>query len=172
MRRSDAARVLLAAGLALAAAVARPEERTFTVSSEPSGARVWSITGELGTTPLGIGERSIYPNRFPEERIDDYGKLFVSHPGCTTLTHAVTLDDVAEGMALTLDCSPGEGGVAIEDLGAGPWIASSAVTPADADESPHAQRRLRQLRLLEELLEDGIITAEEERAIRRRLLAR
>jgi hypothetical protein len=165
MRRSDAGAVLLAAGLALAAALAHAEERRFTVSSEPSGARVWSITGELGTTPLGIGERSIYPNRFPEERIDEYGKLFVSHPGCSTLTHSVTVDEVANGVSLIMDCRPGVVRVAVEDLDAvGPMARE---TPP----APHAaERRLRQLRVLEELLEDGIISAEEERSIRRRLL--
>jgi hypothetical protein len=165
MQRSDAVVVVLAA--ALGAGVAGADESTFTVTSEPSGARVWSIIGELGTTPLRVGERSIYPNRFPEDRIDEYGKLFVGHPGCVTLAHAVTLEDVAAGVTFTLDCRSRVGGVAVEDL--------DAVRPAGRDTTgatpEMAERRLRQLRLLDELLEEGIISAEEERSIRRRLLS-
>lgn len=167
MRRSDAVATLLTILLMPAVATADEGERTFAVSSEPSGARVWSITGELGTTPLRVTERSIYPNRFPEDRIDEYGKLFVSHKGCTTLTHAVTLAEIAEGLTLTLDCRPGVGRVAIEDLDAARRVDRNATAVA-----PHAaQRRLRQLRLLDELLEDGVISVEEERSIRQRLLS-
>lgn len=166
MRRSDAAVIVLAAGLA--PVIASAGEGTFAVSSEPTGARVWSITGELGTTPLRVDERSIYPNRFPDDRIAEYGKLFVSHPGCTTLEHVVTLADVAEGVALTLECRPGVAGVAVEDLD----VAQRPRREAGGVAPEGAERRLRQLRLLDELLEDGIISAEEERSIRRRLLSR
>ena len=174
MRRSELAgpRPIDAAALLLLAALAAlPVEsagltlRTLRIESTPPGAEVVLIGGAAGRTPLTVGERDIYPNDYPDERAHLYGTVTLRRDGCETVVHRVTLDDIARGLNVALKCD-------------GPAAAaSSAVNPAparpvDAQSPPPdaAARRLRQLQLLQELLDDGLLSPAEEQRIRRRLL--
>ncbi len=161
---------LLALALTLAADVraADADAQEFPVTTEPPGALVTSIVGELGTTPLRISERTIYPNEFPPEQLDLYGKLIISRAGCTTVTHQVTLAEVGAGVSVALDCWKQDHGVRTEVLG-GSAEPAAVATPQRATESI-AERRLRQLRVLDELLQEGLLTADEERRLRQRIL--
>jgi hypothetical protein len=163
--------------LAGRAGATEDETREFPVTTEPPGALVSSITGNLGTTPLRIDERAIYPNQFPKDRIDLYGKLVLSRPGCATVTHQVTLAEVGSGIAVKLDCWDRSVPLRTEVLGpAEANEATASIQPATgAPPEPTAEgvaeRRLRQLRVLDELLGEGLLSPEEERSIRQRILA-
>ena len=139
------------------------------MTTEPPGAIVTSIVGELGATPLRISERAIYPNEFPPEQLDLYGKLIISRTGCATVTRQVTLAEVGSGVSVVLDCWRQDHGVRTEVLG-GAAEPATATTLLPASESI-AERRLRQLRVLDELLQEGLLSPEEERPIRQRILA-
>ena len=42
------------------------------------------VKGKRGVTPLSITEREIYPSTYPDAKVDLYGKVVVSKPGCDT----------------------------------------------------------------------------------------
>jgi len=68
------------------------------IESTPDGAEVTTIVGRHGVTPLSITERDIYPNTYPEAKVDLYGKVVVSKPGCETISRRVTLDETKNGL--------------------------------------------------------------------------
>jgi hypothetical protein len=164
-----AALVLFALASMSHAGAADAGTQRFPVTTDPAGAAVSSIVGDLGVTPLQIDERDIYPNEFPPEMLERYGKLFIIQAGCEAVTHQVTLAEVGSGVAVALDCQAPHPPLPIEVLGGSTEAAPAA--SAGAAPEPMAERRLRQLRVLDELLRDGLLSLEEERAIRLRILA-
>ncbi len=177
MRRSesDGLRPFAAAAVLLAAAVAAtPAEsaalalRKLRIESDPPGAEVVLIGGAVGRTPLTVSEREIYPNDYPDDEAHLYGVVTLRRVGCDTHVHRVTLDDIERGLKVVLSC---------EDA---PAVASPLPTRADAPfpttsagatpANSVSERRLRQLQVLQELLDEGLIGAAEEQRLRRRLL--
>ncbi|HMM46364.1 MAG TPA: PEGA domain-containing protein [Thiobacillaceae bacterium] len=173
------------------------------IESNPPGAEVLLIGGAAGFTPLTIGERAIYPNDYPDERAHLYGTVTLRRPGCETVVHRVTLDDLKHGLNVALDCKAAAPGALAEPAGRTPHPVSAApdvrgapapspgASPADvpaagtsdtrasaagapiripAGGESAPERRLRQLQVLQELLDEGIVTGAEEQRIRRRLL--
>lgn len=138
------------------------------IDSTPDGAVVSTIVGRRGVTPLSISERDIYPNTYPEAKVDLYGKIIVSKPGCETIMRRVTLDDVKNGLDFQLDCTAS---TPAEDNNAAmkPQALQQPEQPSASTAEPLSERRLRQLKFLNELLNDKLISAEEERAIRERI---
>lgn len=177
--------VMLVLALGGQAPVVSGAER-FRVDSQPSGAQVFTITGPAGTTPLSLSERDIYPNRYPPQDIDLYGILILRRDGCRDMRHRVTRSEMAEGVQLRLECDAAAAAApmarpadtssasaeAATDRSTAPATAASAPGPettAAGAESP-AQRRLRQLRVIQELHDEGLLSDAEERDIRRRIL--
>jgi hypothetical protein len=154
------------------------EVQRLRVESTPAGAEVSSITGRLGVTPLTVSERDIYPNTFPDEDIDLYGTLVIRKAGCKTVTHRVTLEDIGRGIGIRLECAqaavpsaqPARDRTPPPEPAAEPpprpVVTQSPVTTAGT----LSERRLRQLKVVDELLEDGLISIDEERTIRKRIL--
>lgn len=139
------------------------------VESTPSAAEVELIGGKAGVTPLTIDERDIYPNNYPDARADLYGTVVLRHPGCEPLRHRVTRSDISQGLNLRLEC----GNTAAQRTAppAEPSSVSSPSTPvATVPDEAISQRRLRQLRVLQELLDEGLISPAEEQRVRRRIL--
>lgn len=179
------ARLPGAGALALAALLAMPgllraadpgdsfKARRFRVDSVPGGAEVFVIGGRVGITPLTLSERDIYPNWYPDAQADLYGMIMLRKAGCAEYSRRVGLDDIEAGIEARLDCG--------QDAGAGTPLPAADPPPvaappaaADAGTLPAAaamERRLRQLKVLQELFEDGLITGQEERSIRKRILA-
>lgn len=144
------------------------EIREIRIESTPPGAEVYVIGGKAGVTPVTITERDIYPNDYPDDREWMYGKVYIRKPGCTGFSKRLTVDDIDNGVHARLDCAASVADAAPESVVV---AAPRQRGEGEVDRTP-AQRRLRQLRVLQELLDDGIISADEERAIRRRLLER
>jgi hypothetical protein len=153
---------LLGALLALPAMAEQPGVRQLRIESDPPGAEVLLIGGSAGHTPLSVGERAIYPNDYSDEQAPLYGLVTLSRAGCATHVQRVTLDDIERGMHVRLDCDPAAAVTASA-------VTSSPATATAADESV-SQRRLRQLQVLQELLDEGLMSAAEEQRIRRALL--
>lgn len=176
---------LLGASLALPGAAAELTLRKLRIESDPPGAEVLLIGGSAGHTPLTVGERAIYPNDYPDDRAHLYGTVTLRRAGCETYVHRVTLDDIERGLHVMLDCgaepAPAARAVpAIEPerpppLSGPPTLTPRAPIAPGAPGAPVAsesvsQRRLRQLQVLQELLDEGLITPAEEQRIRRKLL--
>lgn len=170
-RAAAALALLLAALVALPAAAAELTLRKLRIESDPPGAEVLLIGGTAGYTPLTIGERALYPNDYPDDKAHLYGTVTLRRAGCETVVHRVTLDDIARGLKVALDCAgaaDARGAPAASAAPATPTMPEAAREPAPAEAV--SQRRLRQLQVLQELLDEGLISAAEEQRIRRRLL--
>ena len=170
-RRAAALALLLAALVALPVAAAELTLRKLRIESDPPGAEVLLIGGKAGYTPLTVGERALYPNDYPDDRAHLYGTVTLRRAGCETVVHRVTLDDIARGLKVALDCAAvadARGVSAASAAPAAPTMPEVAREPAPAEAV--SQRRLRQLQVLQELLDEGLISAAEEQRIRRRLL--
>jgi hypothetical protein len=146
---------------------------TLRIDSVPSAAAVELIGGNAGTTPLTISERDIYPNNYPDARADLYGTVTLRHPGCAPLRHRVTLDDLKQDLHLRLDCARDNANT----LAARPVVASKPPAPVPASAAMPStppetlpERRLRQLQVLQELLDEGLLNPAEELRLRRKLL--
>ncbi len=140
---------------------------TLRIESIPSSAKVELIGGIAGSTPLTVSERDIYPNTYPDARADLYGTVTLHHPGCEPLRHRVTLSDLKQDLHLRLDCV-----ASATQAGAPPDAAAKPATAQVPPTSPESipQRRLRQLQVLQELLDEGLISPVEEQRVRRRIL--
>lgn len=163
---------LLGALLALPAPAQQPSLQQLRIESDPPGAEVLLIGGSAGHTPLSVGERAIYPNDYSDEQAPLYGLVTLRRAGCATHVQRVTLEDIERGMHVTLDCDPAVA-TSAPDGRASP-VATGKTGPVHptvpvASESV-SQRRLRQLQVLQELLDEGLLSAAEEQRIRRELL--
>lgn len=140
----------------------------------PSAAEVELVGGKAGHTPLTVNERDIYPNNYADARADLYGMVVLRYPGCEPLRHRVSLSDIKEGLHLRLDCSAT---AAQPTVPAAPSALSAPLAPARlaapipaASSEAISQRRLRQLQVLQELLDEDLISPAEEQRVRRRIL--
>lgn len=160
-----AAVVLAIAGLAHAQSMGTASLR---IESTPSAAEVELIGGRAGTTPVVVAERDLYPNDYPDARADMYGMVVLRHTGCEPLRHRVTLTDIKQGLQLQLTCDTAT--VQSRTPAAVPQIDSLATPPPLTSPSTVSQRRLRQLQVLQELLDEGLISPAEEQRVRQRIL--
>lgn len=154
--------VALVCAVAAGIAGAEPESGYLVIDSQPPAASVETVTGHRGVTPLSVARRDLYPNRYPQQRADLYGKVVIRKPGCADVVRRVTLDDIRDGLHVRLECST--------PIPAGSAAADGA-RPSEVVERV-SERRLRQLKVLQELLDEGIISAQQEAGIRRRILER
>lgn len=162
--RAGAAVLLLAAGAGVHAQAL--QVGTLRIESTPSAAEVELIGGVAGTTPLTVSERDIYPNNYPDARAALYGTVTLRHAGCEPLQHRVTLGDLKQDLHLRLDCVAAKTGPVPRPAQAA--TPSAKQPPASPQTLP--QRRLRQLQVLQELLDEGLISPAEEQRVRRRIL--
>lgn len=171
------AALLLSTLFALRAAAAELSLRKLRIDTDPPGAEVLLIGGKAGYTPLTIGERALYPNDYRDEQAHLYGTVTLRRAGCETVVHRVTLDDLRRGLNVTLACgSPSvvraaPAGEPETPVSAAPLApAAPPAVSGGATSEAASQRRLRQLQVLQELLDEGLIDSAEEQRIRRRLL--
>ncbi len=183
MRPGQARRWVLAIALGCAAAgnawAQAVPIRTLHIESTPAGAEVEVIGGRAGVTPLGISERDIYPNTYADARADLYGVVVLRRTGCAPLRHRVTMSDTQQGLHLQLDCARATASAATVVSAAATALELPPALPVAAKAPDHAapgasaslpERRLRQLQVLQELLDEGLLNPAEEQRIRRRIL--
>ncbi len=149
-----------------------PSVRAFAIESEPSGAEVFTITGRAGTTPAFVSERDIYPNTFPKQKVDEYGAVILRRAGCAEYRKRVTLEDLKRGIKAQLNCeaetrAASQSPVVTATTASGSKSAAATSRPPGAET---ADQRIRWLRTIEELREHGLLSSDEERRIRKRIL--
>ncbi len=124
------------------------------VESDPSGAEVYVMGKKVGITPLEVREIDVFPLTYSPDQQDLYGRIALKKEGCKEHRQAVSTKVYARGAKIKLDCVS-----AIPE-------ATKGTRPA-ASETSSVENRLRQLK---DLREKGLITDEEEKTIRQRIL--
>jgi len=116
---------------------------TITIESEPAGAAVYAMGRNIGVTPLTIRQEVVFPMNYDPDKRDLYGTVLLRKTGCKDFRQHVSTDAYRFGIKATLDCGQKKTG------------------------SNSIEQRLRQLK---ELHDKGLITDEEEKATRQRIL--
>lgn len=143
--------IAVVAGCGRASTLTRADE--ISMASEPAGAAVHAGGKLIGVTPLTVHLQEVFPVVYPAEQQDSYGKILIKKEGCKDHTVRVTNEMIRKGVNVKLDCGQG-------DL-ARPQAGIPTAPPPSVKE-----RILR----LNELREQGLITEEEYREIRKKIL--
>lgn len=146
--------VLLVAILSPACATLGSHPGQINVTSEPAGAEVYVMGEKLGVTPLVVNQNAVFPPAFPATKQALYGNIELRKPGCKDVVQPVSTRALARGVHVRLECE-----------GAGVSESPAASRPAD----PAASMEMR-LRRVQDLRDKGLITEQEARDIRQRIL--
>lgn len=131
-----------------------PAEPGFiAVESEPAGADVVVMGEQKGRTPLRLRLEDVFPVTYPPAKSALYGKVVLKKEGCRDFVQSIDTKVYARGLfRAKLDC------------GARPPAMPGGQTGGTTESTEERLRRLKELR------EKGLITEEEEKATRRRIL--
>ena len=130
----------------------RSNPDTIAVESDPPGAEVYVMGKKAGVTPLEIRQAEVFPLTYSPEQQSLYGTVVLRHAGCQDFTQRVTAAAYGRGIKAKLDC--------------GQKPAEAARTDRREADAPIEKR----LQKLKELQEKGLITEEDAKATRRRIL--
>lgn len=119
------------------------------VTSEPPGAEVYVMGEKAGVTPLNVNQSAVFPPRFPAEKQSLYGNIELRKAGCKNSIQRVSTGLVTKGVHVRLECD--------ETAGAGKAESTGASIES-------------RLRRVQELRDKGLITDQEAREIRQRIL--
>jgi PEGA domain len=121
----------------------KPDPDMITIESEPAGATVYAMGKDVGVTPLKIRQAVVFPMNYGPETRELYGTVLLRKTGCRDYRQHVNTDAYRYGIRATLDCGRKQA------------------------QPKSVEQRLRQLK---ELHDQGLITDEEEKTTRRRIL--
>jgi hypothetical protein len=120
------------------------------VESVPTGADVYVMGKKIGVTPLEISRRQVFPNTYPSEKESLYGRIILKKDGCSELNRTVNAEISNAGLHARLDCG---------DL-----------NPATSGISTSNQTVEQRLEKIKDLLNKGLITDEEAKKARERII--
>lgn len=126
-------------------------DNIFKIESNPSGAEVFVMDEKVGETPMSIHQRDVFPSIYPREKESLYGKVILKKEGCADFTRSVSLEISSNGLSAKLDCEDGNPGTSAE-------VARSGET---------AEQRLEKIK---DLLSKGLITEDEAKKTRERII--
>jgi len=147
--------LFIVTGQGCAGVATRADE--FSVTTEPPGAAVYAMGERLGVTPLTIRQESVFPVVYQPDQQHLYGTLLLRKEGCREHSQRVSSAALHKGIAVNLDC----GGRAVEE-------AAEQREPAQPQAARTPATRLRRL---DQLRQEGLISDQEYRAIRSRILS-
>jgi len=124
----------------------------ISVESDPSGAEVYVMGKKVGITPLEVRQIEVFPLTYNPGQQSLYGTIVLRYSGCHDYTQRVSTTAYGKGINAKLDCGQKPAEAARTDR-----------KEADA----LIEKRLQKLK---ELREKGLITEEEAKATRRRIL--
>lgn len=123
-------------------------DNPINIASEPSGAAVYVMGEKIGETPIAISHRDVFPNIYPHGKESVYGRITLKKEGCADLTRTVSSEISSAGLSAKLDCG------------------ASAPTATPRGNETVEQR----LNKIKELLGKGLISEEEAKQARMRVL--
>lgn len=132
--------------------------------SDPAGATVLANGEVIGTTPMQITADDLFPHQRKGLDWHRDGTLTLQRPGCTPKTLDIDNETLKRSLTLELECRPDA--PALIAPAASAAAANAAAAPAKQPNGAAAQR----LEELEGLRSENLITAEEYRSIRKRIL--
>lgn len=124
------------------------------IESEPSGAEVFAMGEKIGITPLAISPKNVFPTTYPKEKEPLYGKVTLKKSGCSDLTKTVSTKIANVGLRAQLEC----GGL------------NPAPPQRSRDTSVTSETAEQRLVKIKNLLDKGLITEEEAKKARERIL--
>lgn len=130
------------------------------ITSEPSGATVYASGKKVGATPLFL-RSDTFPTRPVGFIYRSVGTLTLKHTGCKTYNKEVNDKMLSQDMHVVLECGPAYS----ETPSPEPAPVAVPEEPTKIDGS--IERRLRELNALHK---EGLITDQEYRVIRKRIL--
>jgi hypothetical protein len=124
------------------------------IESVPSGAEVYVMGEKVGVTPLQINSQDVFPNTYPRNKESEYGRITLKKAGCSDFTRTVSGDISSAGLHAKLDCGN-----------------NNPASPGTTAEAPRSSDTVEQrLDKIKDLLSKGLITEEEAKKARERIL--
>jgi hypothetical protein len=143
-------------------------DETLSIKSQPTSASVFIMDKKVGVTPLEIRQETLYPTTYDPAKQDQYGTVTLKHEGCADYTQHIGYRELAKDMDISLVC-----GEANEKLMAEPSVSDSDTRSnhPDAKRQPMQKKAVKQRLIeLDQLKQEGLISPEEYRSIRQRIL--
>lgn len=109
----------------------------------------------IGVTPLQITQKDVFPTVYPSDKVSLYGKVTLRKAGCADLTRTINGNIIVNGLRAKLDCA--------SPATAAPAPPVTAAPPVSAT----VEQRLNKIK---ELQSKGLITEEEAKKARERIL--
>lgn len=143
------------------------------VTSDPAGADVYAMGSKVGVTPLTLDQDTIFPLTYPAEKQTLYGMVELRKAGCADARQSVSTRALARGIHVKLVCGEAARAEPVTSRPAQPaqQPAASASEQSSATpvlkQKPGIEPRLREV---QDLRDKGLITEQEAREIRQRIL--
>jgi len=125
----------------------------ISVESDPAGADVYVMGKNVGVTPLEIRQRDVFPPTYGPDQKPLYGIIVLRKTGCKDYTQPADMDAYRYGIKAKLEC--------------GERKPAEAARTNQNEESTSVEKRLQQLKGLQD---KGLITDDEAKATRKRIL--
>lgn len=133
---------------------------TIAVQSTPAATVV--VMGQaLGTTPMAVPVKAVFPSSYPPEQEALYGRIILKKEGCADYMTTVSGKVLSRGIKAELECG------APKTPAAAPAQATEPPTSIPAAPVHSPSQRLRQL---DDVYKQGLISDEEYRQLRQRIL--
>jgi len=125
------------------------------IESVPVGADVYVMGDKIGVTPMLLSHKDVFPNTYPSEKVSVYGRIILKKRGCVDLTRTVSTEISNNGLHAKLDCPDANPPPSADTVAGVPHITQTV------------EQRLGKIR---ELLDKGLISDEEAKQARARIL--
>lgn len=129
-------------------------DNSIKIESEPSGAAVYVMDKMVGITPLQISNKDVFPPIYPKEKESLYGSVTLKLAGCSDFTRTIDSKIINAGLHAQLDCGDAK--------------PASSQTSSDSHSSKESVEQ--RLDKIKDFLNKGLITEEEARKARERVL--
>ncbi len=113
---------------------------------------------KAGVTPLQLTREDVFPNLYPKDKESLYGRVTLRKSGCADFTTTVSSQVSSYGLHAKLDCGGDK---------PAPAAAAGVSGISSGSSSETAEQRLGKIK---ELLDKGLITEEEAKKARERIL--
>ena len=128
------------------------------IESDPSGADVYVMSEKVGTTPLKIEQKTVFPVSYPKEKESLYGQVILKKAGCSDYAKTVNAKVLSVGIKARMDCG---------DLSPASRNASGEMVRMTPRNTETIEQRLDKIK---DLLNKGLITEDEAKKARDHVL--